>query len=53
MKPPSTIVLRPLGRRCFKWCTIRPPVIMPLLEMITAGPVTLLSAFDSSVVRQR
>ena len=26
---------------------------MPLLEMITAGPVTWLSAFDSSAERQR
>src|SRR5690348_18029898 len=35
------------------WCRIRPPVAIPLDEMMITGPRTALIAFDSSSVRDR
>jgi hypothetical protein len=34
-----------------RWCNIRPPVAIPLAEMITFGTGLAVSAFDSSTLR--
>ena len=36
-KPGNTMWWRGSGAIAFRWCSTRPPVAMPLAEMITAG----------------
>ena len=36
------------GNLFLKWCMTRPPVAIPLAEMMTAGPSILLSRYESS-----
>jgi len=47
----SGTVVRGSGNRCARWCRIRPPVAIPLDDMMIAGPRTALMAFDCAAVR--
>jgi hypothetical protein len=37
-KPANTMWCRGSGAMCLRWCSTRPPVAMPLAEMMTDGP---------------
>ena len=49
-KPTNTIVAVGSGMWLCRWCRMRPPLAIPLDAMMIAGPVSALSALDSSVV---
>jgi hypothetical protein len=43
--------LRRSGAKTFRWCSTRPPVAMPLAEMMTLGMGVTSSDLDSSTSR--
>ena len=52
-KPMKSTRFRGSGRRCIRWCRMRPPVTMPLEETMIAGYFDSLIFLESSWVTSK